>query len=197
MRPMMVLRASLSQGCDSRIPKGVDAMCAHARECDSIPAPADGPMTPHASQTPPASSVATRRTMQANRAKNTSPELDLRRLLRKAGYPGYRLHWKKAVGHPDVAYPGKRVAIFVNGCFWHRCPRCNPTVPKSNTEFWEGKFRANQARDARNNEVLESSGWNVVVVWECELRDNPEDTVMRIVDALERSDESDSDAKTL
>lgn len=153
--------------------------------------------TPPAPESPSASSPNARRTMQANRAKNTGPELDLRRLLRNAGYPGYRLHWQNAVGHPDVAYPGRRVAIFVNGCFWHRCPRCNPTVPKTNTEFWEGKFRANQARDARNKETLESSGWIVLLVWECQLRDNPEDAVMRIVDALRRSGEGEHDAKTL
>lgn len=108
--------------------------------------------------------------MQANRGKNTGPEMRLRRLLREAGYPGYRLHWKKAPGRPDIAYPGRKVAIFVNGCYWHRCPHCSPTAPKSNAEFWETKFVANEARDARQTEELEAAGWTVVSVWECELR---------------------------
>lgn len=118
---------------------------------------------------PPPSSPATRKTMQANRGKNTKPELELRRLLREAGYPGYRLHWKKAPGHPDIAYPGRKVAIFVNGCYWHRCPHCSPPMPKSNQEFWEAKFALNRERDARKTQELEASGWNVLTLWECEI----------------------------
>lgn len=135
---------------------------------------------------PPASSPATRKTMQANRAKNTKPELELRRLLRQAGYPGYRLHWKKAPGHPDIAYPGRKVAIFVNGCFWHRCPYCNPPMPKSNSEFWQAKFHANQERDARKHSELESSGWTTLNVWECRLRLAPDDAVREVLKALNR-----------
>lgn len=109
--------------------------------------------------------------MKGNRARDTEPELLLRRLLREAGYPGYRLHWKKAPGRPDIAYPGRRVAIFVNGCFWHRCPNCRPSMPKSHPEYWKAKFAANRARDARKTEQLEAEGWTVVTVWECEIRD--------------------------
>ncbi len=119
--------------------------------------------------------------MQANRGKNTKPELELRRLLREAGYPGYRLHWKKAPGHPDIAYPGRKVAIFVNGCFWHRCPHCEPPMPKSNEGFWAAKFALNTARDARKRAELVRDGWVVVSVWECQLR--PEraiETIARI-----------------
>jgi len=107
--------------------------------------------------------------MQANRGKNTKPELALRRLLREAGYPGYRLHWKKAPGHPDIAYPGRKVAIFVNGCFWHRCPYCQLALPKSNQEYWEAKFAANIQRDSRKAAELRANGWTVMTVWECEL----------------------------
>lgn len=137
-------------------------------------------------KTPPASSCAVRRTMQANRSKNTKPELQLRKLLRDAGFPGYRLHWKKAPGHPDIAYPARKVAIFVNGCFWHRCPHCNPPVPKSNRDFWTAKFAANTERDASKSEMLTSLGWTMVVVWECELRDTPEKTLERVVSALKQ-----------
>lgn len=133
---------------------------------------------------PAASSSATRKTMQANKCKNTKPELELRRLLRQAGYPGYRLHWKKAPGHPDIAYPGRKVAVFVNGCFWHRCPHCNPPVPKSNAEFWKAKFTANQERDARKAAELEAGGWTVVTLWECRLKTSPDVEVARVTDAL-------------
>lgn len=119
---------------------------------------------------PEASSSAVRKTMQANRGKNTGPELRLRDLLHSAGYPGYRLHWGKAPGHPDIAYPGRRIAIFVNGCFWHRYPHCNPPIPKSNSEFWTAKFQANRERDARKTAELESRGWSVFTLWECEIR---------------------------
>ena len=67
--------------------------------------------------------------MRANRARNTGPELRLRKALREAGLGGYRLNWKKAPGRPDIAYPGRKVAIFVHGCYWHHCPRCYPNLP--------------------------------------------------------------------
>lgn len=118
--------------------------------------------------------------MQANRGKNTKPELILRRLLREAGYPGYRLHWKKAPGRPDIAYPGRKVAVFVNGCYWHRCPHCGPPAPKSNTDFWDAKFVANEARDARQVAELEAVGWIVATVWECEVKLEP----ARVVEAV-------------
>ena len=95
----------------------------------------------------PAVSVATRHVMQANKSKNTKPELRVRAALRDAGLSGYRLHWKKAPGKPDICYPGRRVAIFVNGCFWHRCPHCALPLPKSNVDFWRAKFARNRARD--------------------------------------------------
>jgi len=122
--------------------------------------------------------------MQGNRGKNTRPELELRRLLRIAGYPGYRLHWNKAPGHPDIAYPGRKVAIFVNGCFWHRCPYCNPSHPAANVDFWTAKFAANQQRDARKNSELVAAGWRVITVWECQLRDDPNSVIASILRVL-------------
>lgn len=125
--------------------------------------------------------------MQANKARNTRPELELRRLLRAAGYPGYRLHWKQAPGHPDIAYPGRKVAIFVNGCYWHRCPHCSPPIPKSNSEFWEAKFIANETRDARKTAELEAAGWTVITVWECRLRKSAETVVAGVTAVLGRA----------
>jgi DNA mismatch endonuclease (patch repair protein) len=108
--------------------------------------------------------------MQGNKAKDTKPELAVRRMLRDAGFPGYRLQWKKAPGRPDIAYPGRKIAIFVNGCFWHRCPKCNPSTPKTNAEYWNEKFKQNVERDQRKVEELEALGWKVFVIWECELK---------------------------
>lgn len=126
-------------------------------------------------------SVATRHVMQANKSKDTKPELKVRAALREAGYPGYRLHWGGVPGHPDICYPGRRVAIFVNGCFWHRCPRCAMPLPKTNVEFWQAKFARNQARDRRDHQELVLCGWTVVVVWECHLRGDRLDPTMREV----------------
>jgi len=108
--------------------------------------------------------------MQGNKSKDTKPELTVRKLLREAGLPGYRLQWKKAPGRPDIAFPGRKIAIFVNGCFWHRCPICDLSIPKTNYEYWNEKFQRNVERDKTKIEELEKDGWKVLIVWECELK---------------------------
>ncbi|MBC2698337.1 MAG: DNA mismatch endonuclease Vsr [ANME-2 cluster archaeon] len=112
----------------------------------------------------------TSKVMSANVPKDTKPELVLRKSLRQIGISGYRLHWKKASGRPDIAYPGRKIAIFVNGCFWHRCHHCNLPLPKSNTDFWLKKFEKNKERDAKKIHNLEEDGWKVIVLWECEIK---------------------------
>jgi DNA mismatch endonuclease (patch repair protein) len=130
-------------------------------------------------------SEATRHVMQANKGKNTSPELKVRAALRAAGLSGYRLHWKKAPGHPDICYPGRKIAIFVNGCFWHRCPYCDLPMPKSNVEYWEAKFVRNRERDEREQEQLVADGWTVCVVWEHALkRDRIDATIEELVEIV-------------
>lgn len=119
-----------------------------------------------------------RHSMQGNKRQDTKPELLVRQRLRAAGLTGYRLQWKKAPGRPDIAFPGRKVAIFVNGCFWHRCPHCNPSTPKRNTEFWEAKFRRNVDRDARAIADLKELGWTPITIWECELKRNKIDETM-------------------
>lgn len=139
-------------------------------------------------------SEATRHVMQANKSKNTKPELKVRAALRAAGLPGYRLHWKAAPGKPDICYPGRKVAIFVNGCFWHRCPYCALSTPKTNVEFWTAKFERNRARDQRDCEELANAGWTVVVIWECRLKkgrfDATMDELVRIVRAAGQDEPS-------
>lgn len=114
---------------------------------------------------------ATHKSMQGNKRVNTKPEVLMRHELRAAGYPGYRLDWKKAPGHPDVAYPGRKIAIFVNGCFWHHHENCRyATTPSKNVDYWQKKFATNRERDERTRKELEDMEWTVLVIWECELK---------------------------
>ena len=122
--------------------------------------------------------------MSANRAKGTTPELELRKALRDAGLSGYRLNRKDIPGRPDIAYIGRRLAIFVNGCFWHRCPRCDLSPPKSNTDFWNDKFEKNVKRDKVKKELLESEGWIVITVWECEIKSDISEVISKIRSTL-------------
>lgn len=117
----------------------------------------------------PLVSEAVHKSMQGNKRANTKPELLVRKRLRDAGLTGYRLQWK-VPGRPDIAWPGKKVALFVNGCFWHRCPHCNLPLPKSNVGYWTEKFARNVARDEKNLTLLDSLGWTTHVIWECQLK---------------------------
>jgi DNA mismatch endonuclease, patch repair protein len=126
----------------------------------------------------------TSRVMSANRGKDTGPEICLRKALWNRSARGYRLHPKGLPGRPDIVYPKQRVAIMVNGCFWHRCPKCELTVPKKNMDFWNGKFRRNVERDQRVQNELEALGWTTIVVWECEIKENMDDVVQKICGAL-------------
>ena len=132
---------------------------------------------------PVPASEGTSRSMRSNKGRDTRPEIVLRKALRGAGLSGYRLHWK-VPGRPDIAYPGRKVAVFVNGCFWHRCPVCDLPLPKSNTGFWKAKFEANAERDLRVTHALEADGWIVVTVWECEIRRDLSSAVRCVEDAV-------------
>jgi len=105
------------------------------------------------------------------RATDTKPELTVRRLLHSLGYR-FRLHRRDLPGSPDLAFPGRRKIVFVHGCFWHQHRGCRLAYrPKSNTKFWAEKFAANLLRDRRAMRQLRASGWDPLVVWECELAD--------------------------
>jgi DNA mismatch endonuclease (patch repair protein) len=108
--------------------------------------------------------------MSRIRGHNTTPEIELRSLLHRAGYR-FRLHDRKLPGRPDIVLPKHRTAIFVHGCFWHRHAGCsNATIPATHTETWQEKFEGNVARDRANEARLADIGWRVIVVWECELK---------------------------
>jgi DNA mismatch endonuclease Vsr len=120
----------------------------------------------------PSRSPLTRSEVMARvRGANTGPEMKVRRALWAAGLR-YRLHDKRLPGKPDLVFVGRRVALFVHGCFWHchqGCPRYR--VPKSRNEYWTTKLTRNRERDAKVRTALEAAGWRVVVIWECEIRD--------------------------
>lgn len=109
--------------------------------------------------------------MRTIRQHDTKPELVVRRALRELGFLGYRLHPKKYPGSPDIAFIGQKKAIFVNGCFWHRhyC-KLGQRTPKSNLDYWLPKLEKNVQRDRLAIEKLTSSGWEVLVLWECEVK---------------------------
>jgi DNA mismatch endonuclease (patch repair protein) len=112
---------------------------------------------------------------------NRSTEEAMSRVLRRAGLTGYRRQWPIA-GKPDFAWPGLRVALFVDGCFWHGCPSCH-RPSKSNVSFWEKKVSDNRRRDKRVARRLRREGWSVLRVWEC--RVGAFATIARIRRAIE------------
>ena len=110
--------------------------------------------------------------MRRVKARDTTPERAVRRLLRDQGLTGYRLDRRDLPGRPDIAFIGRRRAIFVHGCFWHghACKR-GARAPKTNAAYWRAKIARNVARDAEAVAALEAMGWRVLTVWECGLRD--------------------------
>ena len=109
--------------------------------------------------------------MSRIRARDTKPELLVRGLTHGMGFR-YRLHRRDLPGSPDLVFSSLRKVIFVHGCFWHRHPNCKlARLPKSRQEFWVSKLMANRERDLVNQARLSDSGWDSLVVWECETRD--------------------------
>jgi len=119
-----------------------------------------------------------RKNMQAVKGANTGPELLVRRLLHKNGYR-YRTHQKGLPGKPDIVFSRKRKIIFVHGCFWHGHHCKKGASPKSNTEFWNEKLGRNKQRDRANQQSLRVMGWDVLVLWECELKAIKEAELLR------------------
>lgn len=110
------------------------------------------------------------RCMSSIRAKNTQPEIVVRKILHRLGFR-FRLHVAGMPGTPDIVLPKHRTAIFVHGCFWHRhdCA-LGRAAPESRAEFWQSKFRSTLKRDLEVREELQTAGWRIIVVWECETK---------------------------
>lgn len=122
--------------------------------------------------------------MSQVRAKDTKPELVIRSFLHRSGFR-FRLHVKSLPGTPDIVLPKYKTVIEVRGCFWHRHPGCRKaTTPASNCNFWHDKFQQNVTRDAKNDSALEALGWQVIVVWECQIRKN--ETLLKLTDLISR-----------
>jgi len=139
------------------------------------------------------------RMMSGIGGRNTKPEIVVRKALFAAGFR-FRLHRKDLPGCPDVVLPGRRIAVFVHGCFWHAHRGCRfAKIPAARREFWEAKLAANVDRDRRAIDALLSSGWRVLLVWECatrsaELREALPELLRRWIDGPEVSGEFCSDS---
>lgn len=124
--------------------------------------------------------------MSANRSSgNKSTEWRLRARLVRAGLSGWRVNAHDIAGSPDFVFDRERVAVFVDGCFWHGCKKCHK-FPVSNVEFWSEKITHNRQRDKTVNRKLRSGGWTVIRFWEHQIRSEPLDCVKKIKSALAR-----------
>ena len=105
------------------------------------------------------------------KSKDTGPELLIRRLLRDMGFRGYRIHFEKLPGRPDIVFTKRKKVIFVHGCFWHghTCPAGSHRL-KSNEEYWDAKLLRNVERDQKHLSEIIAIGWQVLVIWECQLK---------------------------
>lgn len=112
--------------------------------------------------------------MRAVKARNTKPEMVVRRTIHGMGYR-YRLHRKELPGKPDLVFHSRRKVIFVNGCFWHGhdCHR-GARMPKSNRAYWERKISRNRERDVQSLSELKRKGWSVLTIWECQMKNTAE-----------------------
>lgn len=116
---------------------------------------------------------------------NTKPEVNLRRLLFTSGIR-YRIK-NRVFGKPDILINKDKIAIFVDGCFWHRHEGCKLSYsPKSNKAFWVRKFEANQKRDEKVNKTLKSEGWNVIRIWECQIEDDLDKTARTVINEIKQ-----------
>ena len=123
--------------------------------------------------------------MSRIKGKDTKPEVRLRKALWSVGIRGYRKHARTPVGRPDLVFPGPRVAVFVDGCFWHGCPD-HYVRPRSRDAFWAEKLRANVDRDRRQTVALQEQGWRVLRVWEHAIHVDVA-AVVNVVEAMVRA----------
>ena len=126
--------------------------------------------------------------MSRIKGKNTGPEVKLRKMLFARGVRGYRIHYD-IPGKPDIVFVKKKIVIFIDGCFWHKCPVCFQE-PETRKEFWMKKIQSNIDRDKKVNEQLKDEGWTVMRFWEHDVRKNPDAIVKKISEIIEKSCES-------
>jgi DNA mismatch endonuclease (patch repair protein) len=117
-------------------------------------------------------------------AKNTKPEIVLRKLLSFNKIRGYRLHYGLS-GKPDIVFPKYKIAIFIDGCFWHKCPKCF-IEPQTRRKFWMDKISGNVARDKKVNKQLKKEGWKVLRFWEHLLRKTPNSVYKGVLKELKK-----------
>lgn len=127
--------------------------------------------------------------MSQIKGKDTKPEILVRKFLHTNGFR-YRLHDKKLPGRPDIVLRKYRTVIFVNGCFWHGHDNCKYfVIPKTRTEWWLNKINSNKQKDIENKQGIQELGWNVLVIWECELKHNTKERLNKLISDIERRNE--------
>jgi DNA mismatch endonuclease Vsr len=130
--------------------------------------------------------------MSRIRSADTSLEMKVRRYLYAEGYryrTGFRLR-----GRPDIVFPGRKIAVFVNGCFWHMHGCRLSSIPSTRRDFWEAKLTGNKIRDMNNVVMLEKEGWKVVTIWECKIEDSLEKAILPLLKLLKREAVSDDNS---
>ena len=115
---------------------------------------------------------------------NTKPEMQVRSFLFSEGLR-YRVHYK-IPGKPDIVFPSKKIAVFVQGCFWHKHNCKHSNIPKTNRNYWLKKINYNKKRDAINAKKLKSMGWKTVYIWECDLKNSPNRTLNKLVNYIKK-----------
>ena len=124
--------------------------------------------------------------MSRIKGKETGIEVAVRKRLFSYGYR-YRKNDKKLPGKPDIVFPKYKTVVFLHGCFWHMHSGCKiARIPKSNTEFWIAKLNHNVEKDYKNKHLLEELGWKVITIWECEIENDHDETIQRIILELQR-----------
>lgn len=122
--------------------------------------------------------------MSCIRSKNTKPEITIRKMIWSKGFR-YRIHNRSVFGTPDISNRSRNIAVFVDGCFWHGCPRCYKE-PKTNVDFWRSKIIRNRARRDTVKKQLRKEGWRVLEFWEHHINKDPQKVVLRITNKINK-----------
>ncbi|MCK4792627.1 MAG: very short patch repair endonuclease [Desulfobacteraceae bacterium] len=123
--------------------------------------------------------------MSMIKGKDTKPEISLRKLLFAKGVRGYRVHYRLP-GKPDIVFPKKKIVVFIDGCFWHKCSKCF-IKPQTNKGFWKEKINSNVERDRVVNKQLKKMGWKIIRIWEHEVRKNLNKSYLKVFKEIQRT----------